>query len=173
MTHTYILAVPNNALSCAVGKYILIPILCTDISMFFVTLPRSPKTRSSTVNSLRFQSLWISSLIFWYFSIFHFQVNILLSKVIAASMIIAVFSILLAIKKSGFLSTMTLSHCIFMSHISIWLTFSVTVWGFCRYHFSDFSKLKFSHNFQLTILTTSPCLLFYSLWASVEYSITI
>ena len=166
-------------LSCTVCKYILIPILSTDIAMFFVTLRRATKTRSSTVKVpkvpkfQRFQSLWISPLIFWFFLIFHFLVNILLSNVIAASTIIAVFSILLEIKKSGFLSTITLSHCIFMSHISIWLTFSVTVWGFCRYHFSDFSKLKFSHNFQLTILTTSPCLLFYSLWASVEYSITI
>ena len=61
----------------------------------------------------------------------------------------------------------------FVSHISLWLTFLIAVWGWCRYHFLDFSRLNFSHNFQWTILATFPCLLLYSFWASFEHLLMI
>ena len=99
-----------------------------------------------------FQSHRIILLRFWYFFIFSFSLSIILvSPGIATSIIIAVFSILVKIAISGLLSAMILWHCKFMSHISFWLTFSLTVWGLCRYHFSDFSRLNFSRSFQWTI----------------------
>ena len=84
---------------------------------------------------------------------------IILSPGIATSIMIAVLPILVTTKISSLLFKMILSHCIFMSHIRLWLTpFSLTVWGLCRYHFSDFSRLNFSNNFQWTILATLPCI---------------
>ena len=68
---------------------------------------------------------------------------------------------------------MILSYCRLMSHISLQLKPSLTVWGLCRYHFSDFSRFNFSHNFQWTILATLSYLLIYSLWASFEHSVMI
>ena len=63
---------------------------------------------------------------------------------------------------------MTMSHCIFMFHIILWFTYSVTVWEFFRFFRL---RLNFSHNFQWTTLATLPCLLLYFLWASFERSL--
>ena len=120
-----------------------------------------------------FQSHRIILLRFWYFSIFSFSLSIILvSPGIATSIIIAVFSILVTIAISGLLSAMILWHCKFMSHISFWLTFSLTVWGLCRYHFSDFSRWIF-HAIPINHLATLLWLLLYSLWASFEHSLTM
>ena len=86
----------------------------------------------------RFQSHWISPLRFWHFSVLSFSLSVILfSPGIATSIIIAAFSSLLTLALSGLLFAIILSHCIFMSHISLRLTFSQTVWGLCRYYFSD------------------------------------
>ena len=107
----------------------------------FVRFPRAPTSKGITSIFLKFESLWISHLRFWYVYIFFFSLSvILLSPGIAASVIFVVFSFLLTIAISGFLSTVILSHCIFMSHISLWFTFSDTVWGWCRYHFQVLLK---------------------------------
>ena len=144
---------------CRVCKSILIPIVSTYFSKFLVILQRAHKTAGITSILLRFQSLWISLLRFWYFSIFYFSLStILLSLDIATSITIAVFSLLLTITICGPFSKMTLSHCTFKSHISLWLTFSLTVWGLCRYHFSDFSRLNLPHSFQWTIAAALSCL---------------
>ena len=136
-------AVYNNVVFWAVCISILIFILY--FSKFFVTLPRALKTTGIMSIFLKFQSLWIS---------LTFQSSSFPCQLFSCSHVLPHLWLLL-------------------SHSSLWLKFSVTVWELRWYHFSDFWRLNFSYSFQWTILATLSCLLLYSLWASFENWLTI
>ena len=75
---------------CVVCISLLISILSTYFSKFFVTLQRAPKTTGITLIFLRLQSLRISLLRFLYFSIFFFSLITPLSITLLSQSIVII-----------------------------------------------------------------------------------
>ena len=151
--------------------------LCTASKTDFCTIstllihPRASTTTGTTSNFFSDQSLFSSLFNFWYFPIFSISFScILQSPGIATPMMTYDFAFLSTKIKSGLLASITLSHWIFISQISLTSSSSTAPSGQCSYHFSFLSRLCFSHNFQWTNFATVSSLLLYSRYASFLHS---
>ena len=138
-----------------------------------MTLPRAPTMTGTNETFGRLQSLWISRLISWYFSILSFSCSsILLSPRVATWRIIADLAALSILTTSGLFCSIMWSHGVFMSQRSLWLVFSETVSGLSSCHCWDLSGIHFSQIFHWIIFATLSCLLSWSFWPSFLHSPT-
>ena len=118
---------------CRVCKSILIPIVSTYFSKFLVILQRAHKTAGITSQDRRYHVNSVKvpkspNLSFEILILFNLLFLINYSVIPRYCDIYNDCCLLLFIdNKCGPFSKMTLSHCAFKSHISLWLTFSLTV----------------------------------------------
>ena len=85
----------------------------------------------------------------------------------------AIFFLLLTITRSSRLAEVRWSICITKSQRLLWISFSRTDSGLCIYHLFVWSNLNFLHNSQWITLPTQSCLVLYSLFSNLLYSLII
>ena len=83
----------------------------------------------------------------------------------------SLFFFFVIIIRSGLLADITWSVCMSKSHRSLWVSFSRTEVGLCIYHLFVWLNLNFLHISQLITLPTQSCLVLYSFWANLLYSL--
>ena len=81
------------------------------------------------------------------------------------------FLLLLIIIRSGLIAKIRWSVCMSKSHRSLWASFSRTDDGLCIYHLFVWSNFNFLHISQWISLPTQSCLVVYSYYTNVLYSL--
>ena len=133
-----------------------------------VIVSKAPITISTIVTFI-FSSFFNSLARSRYLSFFSYSFSFILwSAGTAKSTILQIlFFFLLIIIRSGLLGEITWSVCMSKSHRSLWVSFSRTGAGLCKYHLLVWSNLSFLHISPWITLPTQSCLVLYSLCANL------